>query len=172
MSADNWVHIGYWVSANNTTSLARVLSLLIARVYSLQPMETLLKLWAETSVCCGLVCEERIATRNRSVKQIEECGAWWLLLVRHIRVPSYTICPLLEEVLPRGIVRTSVYEMDFWVALWCTRCGMDMVSAKVCTVIKSILDVQVRKVLVTERNNLSLRNEQCKLVLASLCELR
>jgi hypothetical protein len=49
---------------------------------------------------------------------------------------------------------------------------MDMVSAKVCTVIKSILDVQVRKVLVTERNNLSLRNEQCKLVLASLCELR
>ena len=61
-------------------------------------------------------------------------------------------------------------DMNFWVPFWRTTCRVDVMSTKVTTIFKSILDWEIGKVLVTESDNLALSNKQSQLIFAFFCE--
>lgn len=63
-----------------------------------------------------------------------------------------------------------MYQVDFWVPLWDTAGGVNMVASKVAAPIESVFDGKVGKVLVAESDNLSLGDEERKLVLTSVTE--
>jgi hypothetical protein len=93
-----------------------------------------------------------LRTKNTwwSVKQVEKCRAWWLLLVRNIRMPSHRVDSLFKVVFRCRFFSASMNQMNLWMSLWRPTGGMDMMSSKIPTKLKSFGDGQVCKVLVSE----------------------
>lgn len=52
-----------------------------------------------------------------------------------------------------------MHKVDFGVAFWCPRDGVDMMAAKVATNFQGILDRYIRKILVTEGYDFLLSHE-------------
>lgn len=138
--ADEGVDGGDGVAADDAAPVFAVVGLLDGGMDDLESVEPLAELGGQSPIRLGLVHEQRIASRSRSVQKIEEGGPRRLLLVRHIRVPCYAICPLLEEVASGCVIGASVHQMDFWITLWCTRGGMDVMPTEVSTEIEGLLD--------------------------------
>ncbi len=76
-----------------------------------------------------------------------------------------------KEVSAAGVLCSTVHEVNLGVTLWGTGGLVDVMTAKVATEFESLIDGEVRKVLVAECNDLPLGNEQGELVLALLCQL-
>jgi hypothetical protein len=77
----------------------------------------------------------------------------------------------LEVLLCRLVSGTSVYKMNLWETLWRTRGWVDMKFPEISTIVESLVDGQVGKVLVAKRYNLTLGNKSSELVLACRTEL-
>ena len=130
------------------------------RVHSLQSMQPLLELWTQSPVRGRLVGKQRISTSSRSVEKIQECSPRRLLLVRHIRVPGDRVCALLEEIASGCVVCSAVHQVDLGIAFWGSRCGVNVVTAKVAAVCESVFDRKLCKVLVAECYDFLLRDEE------------
>lgn len=170
--ADNWVLRDDWLAADDTTSPSGTLNLLDARVGSLQAVKSLLELWAQAIISLDLVNEDGITASSRLIEDVEEGGCRWLLLVGNVRVPCNRGSVSLEVAGGESVTGTTVNEVNLWVSLWRARGWVDVMTAKVSTVLEGLVDWKVGKVLVAECNDLALGDETGELVLAGVGESR
>jgi hypothetical protein len=114
----------------------------------------------------GLVHEEGVPTSGRHVERVQEGRSWGLLLVGDIAVPGDGVGAVVEEGSRGLVVGAAMDQVDFWVAGWGTRCGVDVQTAEVSAKIEGLLDGEGGEILVTEGYHFLLGNEEGKLVLA------
>lgn len=134
-------------------------------------MEALAELRGEPAVGFCLVGEECIAACDGTVQKVKERGSRWLLLVGDVRVPRHGVCALFEEILAGGVVGATVDEVDLGKAVRRSRSRVDVVAAEVAYVVEGILDIDACKILVPERHDLALGDEECELVFSGLRQL-
>ena len=70
------------------------------------------------------------------------------------------------------IFRSSVDDMQFRETFGMTTCRMDMQWTKELAIVNSALGTQIRKVLVTEDENSTLRSQEGQFILSSFVERR
>lgn len=119
--SDHRMSVGNGITTHNAATSKSVLCLLMGRVNSLEPMQTLLELWRQSVVGFGLVDETGITACWRAVQKVQECGSWRLLFVGYVTVPGYAVCALLEVIFGSSVCCGSVDQVDFWEALGCAR---------------------------------------------------
>ena len=81
-------------------------------------------------------------------------------------MPGYGAGASLEERLPALVTRTAVHEVYLRVSLGRSRCRVDVMTAKVATVLEGISNGEVGKILAAEGDNLALGDEAGELILA------
>jgi len=86
-------------------------------VSDFQAVQSLPELWRESVIRYRLVREQSIASRRWPIKNIQEGSTRWLLFIRYVRMPGNRVRPLFEEVSRRGVVSTSMDEMNLGIAL-------------------------------------------------------
>ena len=86
-------------------------------------------------------------------------------------MPRNRIRPFLKEVAGRGVVCSAVHEVDFRVALWRARRGVNMVTPEVAAKIEGVLDGNIGEILVAEGDYFLLRDKEGELVLSGRGDL-
>lgn len=82
----------------DTASGSRRVDLFDTRVRSLEAMQTLLEQGTEAVVGLHGIHEKGVTTGLGLLKDVQEGGARWLLLVRDIAMPGYAACALPQFV--------------------------------------------------------------------------
>ena len=77
----------------------------------------------------------------------------------------------LKELLGCFVSCATVDEVNLWVSCRGARGRMDMKSAEVSAIVEGFTYGKIRKVLVSEGNNLSLGHEPCQLIFSSVAQL-
>lgn len=113
-------------------------------------MQSLPEFWRKSLIRLHHVSEERISARRWPVQYIQEGSARRLLLKGHITVPGNCVRALFEKLATGAVVSTTEDEVNFWEALWCAGCLVDVVAAKVADIIDCFLDWEGSEVLITE----------------------
>ena len=124
----------------------------------------------ESLVGLGLVHEEGVPTSGGYVERVQEGRSWGLLLVGDVAVPGDRVGAVVEEGSRGLVVGAAMDQVDFWVASWGTRRGVDVQTAEVSAKVEGLLDREGGEVLVTEGYHFLLRDEEGKLVLARVGE--
>ena len=94
-------------------------------------MQSSLELWTQTVVRFNLIREQSVSACRRCIENIEERRAGWLVLIRYVRVPGDGIRPAFEQRHCRVVVRTTMDQMDFWIALRGATSGVNVQTPKV-----------------------------------------
>lgn len=166
--ANQWVLSDDWLSAYHSITRSRRLNLLNTRVSSLETVETALEFWGKASISLDLIDEQSISTSSWLIQDIKESSSWWLKLVCHIRVPCHGGSTTLEVFRCEFISCATVDEMYFWISLWRSGGGMDVVAAEVLAVLEGVGDGEVGKVLVAEGDHFALGDEAGEFVFAGV----
>jgi hypothetical protein len=111
MGPDYRMLILHGFPSDNTSTLQAKLRLFKAGMHSFEAMEKLLDRWRKTIIGFNLVHENGITADLGAVKNVQKCGAGWLLLISHIRMPGDTAVGIL---ILESVVVVSVDEMNFW----------------------------------------------------------
>ena len=117
-----------------------------------------------------MVHEEGVPASGRYIERVQEGRSWGLLLVGDIAVPGDRVGAVVEEGSCGLVVGAAMDQVDFWVAGWGTRCGVDVQTAEVSAKVEGLLDGQGCEVLVTEGYHFLLGDEKGKLVFARVGE--
>lgn len=171
MSANYRVLRRHRLSSHDPIAVSTKFGLLESRVYSLQPMQSLLERIRQAVVCLHLVDKSGIAANLWAIKDVQERRSRWLLLIGDIRVPSDTAVTIGEKGLEFALATVPMYQMDLRIALWRAAGRVNVMTAEVSSEIKCFLDRQVSEVLVSECDHFALGNEQGELILAGRGQL-
>ena len=74
--------------------------------------------------------------------------------------------PTGEEGMRRSVASTAMDQVDFWIALWGSTCGMDVMPAKVAAVFQRLTNWQIGKVLVAKRYDFAPCYQERQLIFA------
>jgi hypothetical protein len=136
-------------TANTTTSQAAG-GLLVSGVDGFQTVQTLPEFRRKTLVSQSHVTEQSVTTASGSVEEVEEGGAWGLVLESDIRVPGDGVGMTLQKVQATSVISTPMNQMDFGVALGSTRGLVNVVPTEVSTILNCLFDGNGSEILVTE----------------------
>ena len=150
MRSDNRMLRLNGLPTSNTPSVDTAVDLLNTRVYSTQPMQSLLELRRQAVVCLCHVAKKGVTAGRRPVQDIQESSAGRLLLKCHVRVPGDRVRTGRQELSSRFVFGSTVHQVDFRETLGGSRGLVDVVTAEVASEFDGLGDGEMRKVLVTE----------------------
>lgn len=150
VSADNRVLGGDGFTTSNASSSNTVVDLLNTGMDSSQAVKSLAELRRQAAVGQRHVCEERVTTASRTVKQVQECSAGGLFLEGHIRVPCHGVGMTFQELRTAAVLGSTMDKMDFRETLRSARGLMNMVTAEVAAEFDGLVNRKMSKILVTE----------------------
>jgi hypothetical protein len=87
-------------------------------------------------------------------------------------MPRNAIGSVVEKRFEALVLSTAVHEMHFRVPFWSAGCWMDVQTSKISAIVQCLLDGQLGEVLVSKCHDFLLSDQQCKFVLAGVCQLR
>ena len=94
-------------------------------------MQPLPKFGTQPIIGLNLIRKQCVSSCCRRIEDIEEGSTRWLVLVRHVRMPSDGICPSLEKRHSRVVVRPTMDQVDFRIAIRSATSGMNVQTPKV-----------------------------------------
>lgn len=112
-------------------------------------MQTLLERWRKPIIGLDLVDKNSIPAYFRTVKEVQERGTGWLLLICDIRMPCDTAVLRREIFIEFPGIVVPVHEMNLGISLRSSASWVDMVAAKVSSEIEGLLDGQIGEILVS-----------------------
>ena len=171
MCPHDWVYALARLPPHNTAFRFGCFSLLNARMHGTQAMQSLSKGWAQSSVGLDSINEECISTGGRLVKDVQNRCSRRLVLIGDITVPDKARSSLSKNILCGWIIRASVHQVDFRMALWTPARMMNMKSPKIPSKFNGLLNWQICEILITESKYLALSGEQGDLISSGLVQL-
>ena len=172
MCPDDRVLIDNGLASFDASTSSGGVDLLDTGMSGLEAVETLAEEWAQAVVCLHSVDEEGISTGLGLVKDVQEGGSGWLLLVSHIRVPRHRARSVGKELVYCVVARTAVHKVDLGEPCGRAGGGMDVMPAEVAAVLERLFDGEIGKVLATEGHDLALGDKPSEFVLAGVGERR